>query len=147
MHYAAKLMLLCATPSADKGFITNFQAKQLPYLQAIVRESLRISPPVVGLFPRDVLPEERWLKSDPAKLAVMNRTNELIFNYGKFQCLGRAIAQTEIGKTVFELLRNFDITLNNPARPWKVVNMVGMLAISDLWVQIIERVPGERTAD
>ncbi|XP_044724114.1 cytochrome p450 domain-containing protein [Hirsutella rhossiliensis] len=145
MHYAAKLMLLCATPSADKGFITNFQAKQLPYLQAIVRESLRISPPVVGLFPRDVLPEgntvvlygkptflpggtsigravsamyrckeiygkdadtfrlERWLKSDPAKLAVMNRTNELIFNYGKFQCLGRAIAQTEIGKTVFEV--------------------------------------------
>jgi cytochrome P450 len=49
---------------------------------------------------------ERWLESDPAKLAVMVRTNDLIFGHGKFQCLGKAVAQIEIGKTVFEVSRN-----------------------------------------
>lgn len=46
---------------------------------------------------------ERWLESDPDKLAVMTRTNDLIFGYGKFQCLGKPVAQIEIGKTIFEV--------------------------------------------
>ena len=135
-------------PSTGGGLITAAQARQLPYLQAVIREALRVWPPVANIFSRDVptggdtvvvdgesvfLPggvcigysayamhqsekiygtdakafrPERWLESDPAMLALMVRTNDLIFGHGKFQCLGKAVAQIEIGKTVFEVSRN-----------------------------------------
>jgi cytochrome P450 len=48
---------------------------------------------------------ERWLESDPAKLSVMVRTNNLIFGHGKFQCLGKAVTEIEIGKVMFEVSR------------------------------------------
>ncbi|KAJ5620039.1 hypothetical protein N7510_004023 [Penicillium lagena] len=170
-------------PSAGEGLISAAQARQLPYLQAVIREALRVWPPVANIFSRDVpaggdtvivdgesvfLPggvcigysanamhqsekiygkdakafrPERWLESDPAKLAVMVRTNDLIFGHGKFQCLGKTVAQIEIGKTVFELLRNFDLALINPTRPWDVRNYLGLFAISNMWVQVMERTP------
>ncbi|KAJ6081414.1 hypothetical protein N7499_006288 [Penicillium canescens] len=84
---------------------------------------------------------ERWLKSDPAKLAVMVRTNELIFGHGRFQCCGKAVAQIEIGKTVFELLRNFDLALMNSTSPWDARNYLGLFAITNMWVQVMERMP------
>lgn len=132
-------------PGPGKGFISATQAKQLQYLQAVIREALRVWPPVANIFSRDVPPggdtvfvdgesvflpggvcigysaygmhhsektygkdarafrPERWLESDPAKLAEMVRTNELTFGHGKFQCLGKPVAQIEIGKTVFEV--------------------------------------------
>lgn len=135
-------------PSTGGGLITAAQARQLPYLQAVIREALRVWPPVANIFSRDIPPggdtlvvdgesvflpggvcmgysayamhqsekiygkdakafrPERWLESDPAMLAVMVRTNDLIFGHGKFQCLGKAVAQIEIGKTVFEVSRN-----------------------------------------
>ncbi|KAJ5865564.1 hypothetical protein N7534_000117 [Penicillium rubens] len=134
-------------PSKDEGLITAAQARNIPYLQAVIREALRVCPPVTNIFPRDIPPggdsvivdgesvflpggacigysacamhqsekiygqdaeafrPERWLESDPAKLAVMVRTNDLIFGHGKFQCLGKTVAQIEIGKTIFEGLR------------------------------------------
>ncbi|CAL5870646.1 uncharacterized protein PFLUO_LOCUS4886 [Penicillium psychrofluorescens] len=171
-------------PSTGEGLITAAQAKQLPYLQAVIREALRLWPPVANIFSRDVPAEgdtlvldgesiflpggtcigysayamhrseeiygkdakafrpERWLESDPATLAVMVRTNDLIFGHGKFQCLGKAVAQIEIGKTVFELLRNFDLALISPTRPWEARNYLGLFAISNMWVQVMERTPG-----
>lgn len=197
-------------PSTGKGLVTATQARKLPYLQAVIREALRVWPPVANIFSRDVpiggdtvvvdgesvfLPSgtcigysacamhksekiygkdaeafrpERWLDSDPAKLAVMVRTNELIFGHGKFQCLGKTVAQIEIGKMVFEvsgntsawllsswffsmtqqltanrtqLLRNFDLALINPTRPWDARNYLGLFAISNMWVQVTERTP------
>ena len=134
-------------PSTGGGLVTAAQARQLPYLQAVIREALRVWPPVANIFSRDVptggdtvvvdgesvfLPggvcigysayamhqsekiygkdakafrPERWLQSDPAMLALMIRTNDLMFGHGKFQCLGKAVAQIEIGKTVFEVSR------------------------------------------
>ncbi|KAK1763965.1 Pisatin demethylase [Phialemonium atrogriseum] len=168
-------------PLPGEGLIASAQAKQLPYLQAVIREALRIWPPVVNIFPRDVpaggdtvvvdgesvfLPggvcigysayamhrsediygmdadafrPERWFESDPAKLARMVRTNDLTFGHGKFQCLGKPVAQIEIGKTIFELMRNFDLALINPTRPWKARNYLGLFAISDMWVQVMDR--------
>jgi len=135
-------------PATGTGqLITAAQAKQLPYLQAVTAEALRVWPPVANIFPRDIpaqgdtvvvdgeevfLPggacigysayamhhseevhgkdahafrPERWLEAqaDPARLAAMHRTNDLIFGHGKFQCLGKPVAQLEIGKTVFEV--------------------------------------------
>ncbi|KAJ5707642.1 hypothetical protein N7488_007443, partial [Penicillium malachiteum] len=83
---------------------------------------------------------ERWLESDPAKLAEMVQINGLSFGYGNFQCLGKPVAQIEIGKTIFELLRHFDLALINPTHPWKIRNLLGLFAISDMWVQVMERV-------
>ncbi|KAJ5553091.1 hypothetical protein N7494_002469 [Penicillium frequentans] len=168
-------------PGIGEGLVTTAQTKLLPYLQAVIREALRVWPPVVNIFSRDVpacgdtvvvdgesvfLPggvsigysayamhrsekiygkdakafrPERWLESDPDKLAVMTRTNDLIFGYGKFQCLGKPVAQIEIGKTVFELLRNFDIALINPTHPWDVRNSLGLFSIWNMWVQVMDR--------
>lgn len=165
----------------SSGLIAHAQARQLPYLQATIREALRVWPPVTNIFSRDVPPggdtvkvdgkevflpggacigysalgmhhspeiygsdakvfrPERWFESDEEKLAAMLRTNELIFGYGKFQCLGKSVAQIEIGKIIFELLRNFDIALTNPTRPWNALNYLGLFSISDMWVQAVER--------
>ncbi|KND88422.1 Pisatin demethylase [Tolypocladium ophioglossoides CBS 100239] len=189
-------------PRAREGLIATTQVKQLPYLQAVVREGLRVWPPVASIFPRDVPPggdtvvvdgedvflpggvcvgysayamhhseavygadakafrPERWFESDPGKLAAMVRTNDLIFGHAKSQCLGKSVAQVEIRKAVFEvcgpcpprryhlaerpqLLRNFDMALINPTHPWEAHNCLGLFAISNMWVQVMERKPLE----
>lgn len=136
-------------PSLGDGVISATQARQLPYLQAVIRESLRVHPPVTNIFSRDIPPAgdlvtlnggdgpkevflpggacigysayamhldkhvygddadafrpERWFEHDADKLRVMTATNELIFGHGKFQCLGKRVAQVELGKLIFEV--------------------------------------------
>ncbi|KAK4095721.1 cytochrome P450 [Parathielavia hyrcaniae] len=128
------------------GIISDAEAKSLPYLQACVKEGMRIHPPTTGPFSKRVpdggdtvmvagklvfLPgganvsssayavlmnkdvygqdadefrPERWLlEKNEEKLAVMHRTHDLIFGYGRYQCLGKPIALMEIHKTVFEV--------------------------------------------
>jgi cytochrome P450 len=41
-------------PEKGEGIISAAQAKQLPYLQAVIREGLRVRPPVANIFSRDV---------------------------------------------------------------------------------------------
>lgn len=41
-------------PRAGEGLIAAAQARKLLYLQAVIRESLRVRPPVVNIFSRDV---------------------------------------------------------------------------------------------
>jgi hypothetical protein len=58
------------------------------------------------LFGKDaeVFRPERWLlEKDDKKLAEINRTHELFFGYGKYQCLGKPIALMEIGKAAYEV--------------------------------------------
>ncbi len=43
-------------PRRADGIITAAQARQLHYLQAVIREALRFSPPVANIFSRDVPP-------------------------------------------------------------------------------------------
>jgi cytochrome P450 len=43
-------------PGRADGLITAAQAKQLPYLQSVIREAIRLSPPVANIFSRDVPP-------------------------------------------------------------------------------------------
>jgi cytochrome P450 len=124
--------------------------RNLPYLQAVVREGLRIHPPISDIVPKlvpaggdtvtvngrqyffpggtnigydvwgvhhskamfgedaNAFRPERWLleeKNDSgvARLAAMRRTTELIFGYGKYQCLGKPVAWMEITKVLFEV--------------------------------------------
>jgi cytochrome P450 len=136
---------------AAPSIVQDTTLRNLPYLQAVVREGLRIFPPVTDVVPKKVpkggdhvtiegkqyyLPggtdisynawgvhhdkamfgedadhfrPERWLleenKTNEAKLTAMRRTTEMIFGYGKYQCLGKPIAWLEITKVIFEVSR------------------------------------------
>lgn len=137
-----------AAPGAP-GIASDDCLKNMPYLQAVVREGLRIHPPLTDVVPKKVpqggdtvvvdgktyyLPggtnigynvwgvhhnkamfgedaeifrPERWLLEDKHEssehLAAMRRTTEMIFGYGKYQCLGKPIAWLEITKVIFEV--------------------------------------------
>lgn len=122
--------------------ITDEEARSLPYLQAVIKEGLRVFPPVAGLMPTVVprggdvihgipVPEgteigwsafgvqhnkgvygtdaetfrpERWLEvEDAERLRAMTSTLELVFKYGKWQCLGRSVALMELNKMFVEV--------------------------------------------
>ncbi|KAH8885376.1 cytochrome P450 [Thozetella sp. PMI_491] len=162
--------------------ISDAAARKLPYLQAVIKEGIRIHPPVTDEVPKKVpaggdtvvvegesffLPggtnvayavwalhrskdlfgedaelfrPERWLvEKDEEKLSRMNRAHDIMFGYGKYQCLGRPIAIMEIGKTIFELLRNFNLCLANPEKPWVDENYIGIFMQRHLWVLVTER--------
>jgi cytochrome P450 len=87
---------------------------------------------------------ERWLidtDNEDAKerLSRMTKTNDMIFGYGRWLCLGRNIALIEIHKCIFELLRHFDLSLINPLAPWKTFNSLGLWEIKDMWVDVTLR--------
>lgn len=87
---------------------------------------------------------ERWFlnESDPAqkeRLTRMTKTNDMIFGYGRWACLGSNIAHIEIYKCIFELLRHFDLALTNPHEPWKTFNSLGLWEIRDMWVDVTLR--------
>lgn len=135
---------------AAPGIASNALLRDLPYLQSVVREGLRLHPPIADMVPKKV-PEggdmvavegknyflpggtnvsysawgvhhskttfgedasvfrpERWLAEEDteegvAKIAAMRRTTELIFGWGKYQCLGKPVALMEITKVIFEV--------------------------------------------
>lgn len=133
-------------PEKGSGIISYATAKQLPYLQAVIREGYRWWPSVTNFLPRDIpsggdtvmvdgkpvfLPggaeigycalgmmrgnkatfgqdadsfrPERWLEPDRDKYAEMVRVGDLMFGHGKFQCLGKSVAQYELSKAIFEV--------------------------------------------
>jgi hypothetical protein len=59
--------------------------------------------PSLERMPASSAPERWLLEKDEKKMSEMNRTHELIFGYGKYQCLGKPIALMEISKVVFEV--------------------------------------------
>ncbi|KAF2431027.1 putative cytochrome P450 monooxygenase [Tothia fuscella] len=115
---------------AAPAIIPDSVAGGLGYLQAVVREGLRIHPPVTDIVPKKVPPNGDTITIDgnpvfihggtnisycawgvhrehdgEEKLATIRRTTELIFRYGKCQCqcLGRPIAWMEVTKVIFEV--------------------------------------------
>jgi cytochrome P450 len=142
--------VLSGAAPASPSIASDECLKRMPYLQAVVREGLRIHPPVTDVVPKKVpkggdtivldgktyhLPAgtnigynvwgvhhertmfgedskvfrpERWLleekdESSANQLAAMWRTTEMIFGYGKYQCLGKPVAWLEITKVIFEV--------------------------------------------
>jgi cytochrome P450 len=121
--------------------IRDSEARQLPYLQATIREGLRLMPPASGAFDKEVPPAgdtidgkfipggtqigssplgihrskktfgidaelfrpERWLVASPEKFAEMAGTVDLVFHYGKYQCLGKNVALMEFNKVFVEV--------------------------------------------
>lgn len=132
----------------SQPIITDTEARAMPYLQAVIKEGLRIHPPVVGLMSKEVpsggdtfkgqyLPggtkigycawgifrrtdiwgedanefrPERWLDSPKDQLRLMEGTLELVFGYGRWQCLGKNIALMELNKVLVEVSIRFHQT-------------------------------------
>ncbi|PNP66730.1 hypothetical protein FNYG_13460 [Fusarium nygamai] len=128
--------------SSVNSAISWAQTQTLPYLQAVVREGLRMWPPVAGLGFKQVPPEgdtingffvpggtqigqgfyavgrsrlvwggdadvlrpERWLLAGEDRLRDMIAAVDTHFGHGKYSCLGKPIALTEIHKAVFEVV-------------------------------------------
>jgi cytochrome P450 len=131
------------------GVIPDAVAKDLVYLQAVLREGFRIRPPVTNIVPKkvprggdtvvvegkpvflpgginvgysvnglnsrkdifgedaDLFRPERWIvdgdNGNIHQVTEMKKTTEMIFGYGKYQCLGKNIAWMEYGKAIFEV--------------------------------------------
>ena len=124
--------------------IGNAKARSIPYLLAVIKEALRLHPPVVGALEKmagpdgDVLPDgrrippgtriqvstwailrdpdvygedaecfrpERWLDVDAEseRRRRMDRSTELVFSAGRFICMGRDIALTQLLKVISEV--------------------------------------------
>jgi cytochrome P450 len=162
--------------------IRDAEARELPYLQAVIKEALRMFPPATGVLSKQVpaggdellgypIPEgvqvghniygllrhpdifgadnevfrpERWFEAEEAgeteRLKEMNGAVDLIFGYGKYQCLGRTIAQMELNKIFIELLRRYEFTIINPDRPMRLLS-AAMLIMDDFWVRVTPRAP------
>jgi cytochrome P450 len=87
----------------------------------------------------DIFRPERWLEATGDRLAEMQRTNDLIFGYGRYGCLGRPVALLEIYKVIAELFRRYDIVLVDPTKPWTCYNRNGFFFQSNMWVRISDR--------
>jgi len=121
--------------------ITDVESRKLPYLHAVIKEGLRIFPPVTGLMLKEVpaggdtlnglfIPEktaigwsafglmrnekvwgddakmfrpERWLEGSPEEIQKKELNLEMVFGYGKYQCLGKNVARMELNKIFVEV--------------------------------------------
>ncbi|KAF2022874.1 cytochrome P450, partial [Setomelanomma holmii] len=156
--------------------IKDAEARQFPYLQAVIKEGLRIMPPASGAFYKTVPPAgdvidgkfvpggtqigssplgihrskkifgidaelfrpERWTEASPEMFAKMASTVDLVFHYGKYQCLGRGVALMEFNKIFVELLRKFDFSIARPDHPTTLEN-AGIWIMKDFFVRIEAR--------
>ncbi|OLN95806.1 Pisatin demethylase 9 [Colletotrichum chlorophyti] len=172
----AKLQAEIAAANLSWPIVSDGEAREKPYLQAVIKEGLRIFPPVVGQMSKEVpkggdlfkgvyLPEgtrigycawgifrradvwgsdaeifrpERWLEADADKLRRMEGTLELVFGYGRWQCLGRNVALMELNKVLVELLRRFELTLVDPTKPWDS-KCRGLFVQSRYWMRASQR--------
>ncbi|KAK4444034.1 cytochrome P450 [Podospora aff. communis PSN243] len=85
---------------------------------------------------------ERFLLAEDAKRVEMERTVGMLFGYGRWICPGKMIAFMEISKVVFELLREFDWQIVDPAVPWDR-RQYSVFMFRDMWMRVAERGVGE----
>ncbi|KAK0648117.1 cytochrome P450 family protein [Cercophora newfieldiana] len=149
-----------AASSVTRPIIADAEAKKLPYLQATIKEALRMWPPISGLMPKvsarddvicgkavpagtmvgwcafgamknkgvfgenaDDFEPARWLEAEPEKLKEMEATQALVFVAGtRWECLGKKLAYSELGKVLFEFFLRFDVSMINPAKPFSWSN-------------------------
>ncbi|KAJ0387841.1 hypothetical protein COL922a_001392 [Colletotrichum nupharicola] len=168
-----------AAPHTAQPVIADAEARALPYLQAVIKEGLRIFQPAASFAAKEAPPEgdvwkgtfipggtrigwsvwavlrreetwgkdsaefrpERWIMeadggscTSAEKLRDMEGVWELVFSYGRHQCLGKPVAVMELNKVFFELFRRFDFSICYPLTPWKTANC-GVHLQSEMWMR------------
>ncbi|KAF2998747.1 hypothetical protein E8E14_003388 [Neopestalotiopsis sp. 37M] len=137
--------------------ITESEVRSMSYLQAVVKESLRIFPPV-AMTPKmsaseetlcgvkipagtsvelsikpalrdravfgqdaDMFRPERWIESEnTSRIQPMEDVLKFVFaGPSRWECLGKGIAMIQVHKVVCELVRQFDLTIGDPTKPWR----------------------------
>ncbi|KAI6774766.1 hypothetical protein HG530_001524 [Fusarium avenaceum] len=132
--------------------VTFQQAQEMPYLQAVIKESLRIHPAVGTILPRvvpkggmelsgtyfpegtevgvnawvlhsdkdiygpdpEVFRPERWFEGE--KTSIMD-TMMFSFGGGSRTCIGRNISLLELTKVVPQIVRKFDMVIEDEDKP------------------------------
>ena len=120
-------------------------------LSGLISQSHRFSQYAIHHSPTLFAPDplafrpERWLHTsqggdEPStdKIREMEHNNDLIFGYGKYQCMGKGIAFVELNKVFVELLRRFEFELVDKAKPWTTI-CYGIHLQRGLWVTVKER--------
>lgn len=51
----------------------------------------------------DIFRPERWLEDTPESIKELERTLDLVFSFGRYQCLGRNVAMMELNKVFVEV--------------------------------------------
>ena len=51
----------------------------------------------------DIFRPERWLEAQGERLSRMDKTADLVFGWGRYQCLGRNVALIELRKVFVEV--------------------------------------------
>ncbi|OAG25518.1 cytochrome P450 [Alternaria alternata] len=144
-----------STSGALHGTITHpvqyNQATKIPYLRAVIQESLRLCPPfallghhiptafkakvgmnamvtqfdetVFGKDAREFRPE-RWLESEE-RFRLMEKSM-LVFGAGTRTCIGRHLSNAEMYKLIPHILRHFTVEMAHDG-PWKTHNATFLL--------------------
>lgn len=146
--------------------IQDSEARQLPYLQAVIKEGLRIHPPVTGLMLKEVPPggdtlngyfvppktkvgycgfglfldpklwgddsrifrPERWLEGSPEDIRHKEELLDMVFGYGRSQCLGKTVAKIELNKVIVEVSRIPETVHSRAARKGRLTQVSGTAA-------------------
>ncbi|KAJ3961251.1 hypothetical protein N0V92_002047 [Colletotrichum tropicale] len=137
--------------------ITAEEGKQLPYLQAVIYEGLRMNAPFTGQCSKEVPAEGDTIDGRfvPGGTRIAQNFWGVIRRldvFGKDADLFRPerwveadeatrdnmnVAFMELNKVYFELLRNFDFQIVNPGRPWHSINH-NLWMQHEFWVKVTE---------
>ncbi|KAI9931250.1 hypothetical protein MW887_010912 [Aspergillus wentii] len=105
----------------------------MPYLNAVLEESLRIYPPIPAMLPRlvpeggaaindpDTFIPERWLQEPDSDIErFVNDKKEAFqpFSYGPRSCLGQHLANAEMRLILTKILWHFDLELSPNCDNW-----------------------------
>ncbi|KAI1173081.1 cytochrome P450 [Nemania sp. FL0916] len=116
IHPSTGLILERCTP---KGGVT-LHGKYIPE-NTIIGVNCWVVNRDKGIFGDDAhsFRPERWIDRDPKDVARM-RANMFTFGAGARNCIGKNLAMMQLTKIIVELYQNFQITLVNPDKTWKV---------------------------
>ncbi|KAH7348871.1 pisatin demethylase [Rhexocercosporidium sp. MPI-PUGE-AT-0058] len=79
---------------------------------------------------------ERWLEGPPEKTKDLEQTLDLVFSFGKYQCLGRNVALMELNKVFVELFRRFDFAAVDAQKPVGTNVARGIFLIHNFWLTV-----------